>query len=34
MSNTSAAEGVTVDKAGNVYGAVVGPRAVVKYRKK
>jgi outer membrane protein assembly factor BamB len=33
-SNTSAAEGVAVDKAGNVYGAEVGPRALKKYVKK
>lgn len=31
---TSAAEGVVVDNAGNVYGAEVGPRAVKKYVKK
>ncbi len=30
-NNTSAAEGVAVDKAGNIYGAEVGPRAVKKY---
>jgi sugar lactone lactonase YvrE len=30
-SNTSAAEGVAVDRDGNVYGAEVGPRAVKKY---
>jgi hypothetical protein len=29
--NTSAAEGVAVDKHGNVYGAEVGPRALKKY---
>jgi sugar lactone lactonase YvrE len=29
--NTSAAEGVAVDRAGNLYGAEVGPRAVKKY---
>jgi DNA-binding beta-propeller fold protein YncE len=33
-NNTSAAEGVAVDKAGNVYGAEVGPRALKKYVKK
>ena len=33
-NNTSAAEGVTVDPAGNLYGAEVGPRAVKKYVKK
>lgn len=31
---TSAAEGVVVDSAGNIYGAEVGPRAVKKYVKK
>jgi sugar lactone lactonase YvrE len=31
---TSAAEGVVVDAAGNIYGAEVGPRAVKKYVKK
>lgn len=30
---TSAAEGVAVDKAGNIYGAEVGPRALKKYIK-
>jgi DNA-binding beta-propeller fold protein YncE len=30
-SNTSAAEGVAVDRAGNIYGAEVGPRGVKKY---
>jgi len=30
-NNTSAAEGIAVDKAGNIYGAEVGPRAVKKY---
>ncbi len=30
-SGTSAAEGVAVDGAGNIYGAEVGPRAVKKY---
>jgi len=30
-TNTSAAEGVAVDAAGNVYGAEVGPRALKKY---
>lgn len=34
MSNTSAAEGVAIDQAGNVYGAEVGPRALKKYVKK
>lgn len=29
--NTSAAEGVTVDAAGNIYGAEVGPRALKRY---
>ena len=32
-SATSAAEGVAVDAAGNVYGAEVGPRALKKYVK-
>lgn len=32
-TNTSAAEGVAVDAAGNIYGAEVGPRAVKKYIK-
>src|SRR3954453_5683953 len=31
---TSAAEGVAVDKHGNIYGAEVGPKAVKKYTKK
>lgn len=31
--NTSAAEGVAVDVAGNIYGAEVGPRALKKYVK-
>jgi len=30
-SNTSAAEGIAVDRAGNVYGAEVGPKTVKKY---
>ena len=30
-ANTSAAEGVAVDAAGNIYGAEVGPRALKKY---
>ncbi len=30
-SGTSAAEGVAVDAAGNIYGAEVGPRAIKKY---
>ncbi|MGI9202569.1 MAG: peptidyl-alpha-hydroxyglycine alpha-amidating lyase family protein [Woeseiaceae bacterium] len=30
-SGTSAAEGIAVDAAGNIYGAEVGPRAVMKY---
>jgi sugar lactone lactonase YvrE len=34
MNNTSAAEGVAVDRAGNVYGAEVGPRALKKYVRK
>lgn len=33
-TGTSAAEGVVVDNAGNVYGAEVGPRQVKKYVKK
>jgi sugar lactone lactonase YvrE len=33
-TGTSAAEGVAVDAAGNVYGAEVGPRAVKKYVKR
>jgi hypothetical protein len=33
-SATSAAEGVAVDAAGNIYGAEVGPRAVKKYVRK
>ena len=34
FTGTSAAEGVAVDNAGNIYGAEVGPRAVKKYVKK
>jgi len=33
-SGTSAAEGIAVDAAGNIYGAEVGPRAVKKYMRK
>jgi hypothetical protein len=33
-TSTSAAEGVAVDAAGNIYGAEVGPKAVRKYTKK
>ena len=33
-TNTSAAEGVAADDAGNIYGAEVGPRALKKYVKK
>jgi DNA-binding beta-propeller fold protein YncE len=33
-SGTSAAEGVAADAAGNIYGAEVGPRQLVKYKKK
>src|SRR3954470_17900883 len=33
-TGTSAAEGVAVDKDGNLYGAEVGPKAVKKYTKK
>jgi len=34
FTNTSAAEGVAVDAAGNVYGAEVGPKRAMKYSKK
>ena len=34
FTGTSAAEGVAVDAAGNIYGAEVGPKAVKKYTKK
>jgi streptogramin lyase len=34
FTNTSAAEGVAVDAAGNIYGAEVGPRRAMKYAKK
>jgi streptogramin lyase len=34
FTNTSAAEGVAVDAAGNIYGAEVGPRRAMKYSKK
>ena len=34
LRRTSAAEGVAVDKDGNIYGAEVGPKAVKKYAKK
>jgi streptogramin lyase len=34
FSGTSAAEGVAVDSAGNIYGAEVGPKAAKKYVKK
>jgi len=34
FGGTSAAEGVAVDNAGNIYGAEVGPKAVKKYVKK
>ncbi len=33
-SGTSGAEGVAVDRFGNIYGAEVGPRAIMKYVKK
>jgi DNA-binding beta-propeller fold protein YncE len=33
-TNTSAAEGVAIDRAGHIYGAEVGPRALKKYVKK
>ena len=32
--NTSAAEGVAIDAAGNIYGAEVGPRRLMRYEKK
>ena len=32
-TNTSAAEGVATDAAGNIYGAEVGPRALKRYVK-
>ena len=32
-TNTSAAEGITVDAKGNIYGAEVGPKALKKYVK-
>ena len=31
---TSAAEGVTADDAGNIYGAEVGPKRLMRYSKK
>jgi hypothetical protein len=31
---TSAAEGVAADAAGNIYGAEVGPRQLVRYTRK
>jgi streptogramin lyase len=34
FGGTSAAEGVAIDKNGNIYGAEVGPKAVKKYTKK
>ena len=34
FTGTSAAEGVAVDNAGNIYGAEVGPKAVKKYVRK
>jgi streptogramin lyase len=34
FTNTSAAEGVAVDAAGNIYGAEVGPKRAMKYTKK
>ena len=34
FTGTSAAEGVAVDAAGNIYGAEVGPRRAMKYTKK
>jgi hypothetical protein len=33
-TGTQAAEGVAVDRAGNIYGAEVGPRALKKYVRK
>jgi DNA-binding beta-propeller fold protein YncE len=33
-AGTSAAEGVAVDDAGNIYGAEVGPRQLVKYTRR
>lgn len=33
-ASTTAAEGVAVDKDGNIYGAEVGPRQIVKYMKR
>jgi hypothetical protein len=33
-TTTSAAEGIAVDAAGNIYGAEVGPKALKKYVKK
>ncbi len=33
-ASTSAAEGVAVDRAGNIYGAEVGPRALKRYERK
>ncbi len=33
-TDTSAAEGVAVDAAGNIYGAEVGPKALNRYVKK
>jgi streptogramin lyase len=34
FTNTSAAEGVAADAAGNIYGAEVGPKRVMKYSRK
>jgi len=34
FNGTSAAEGVAVDKDGNIYGAEVGPRRAMKYTMK
>ena len=34
FTGTSAAEGVAVDAAGNIYGAEVGPKRAMKYTKK
>ena len=32
-TGSSAAEGVTIDSAGNIYGAEVGPKRLMKYTK-
>jgi Flp pilus assembly protein TadD len=33
-ASTTAAEGVAVDRNGNIYGAEVGPRQIVKYTRR